>query len=307
MSIVFAGTPRNAAVTLRELLNAGAPITLVLTRPDAPVGRKGVLTPSDVAVVADEFGIPVLKTNNLREPELELLSYGAYDFAIVVAFGVILRSNALSALPKGWFNLHYSLLPRWRGAAPVQHALIAGDSDTGVSLFQIDEGLDTGSLIAQVPTTIQPNENAGQLLERLTHLGISLLLQEIPIISSGLAKLEPQSESGVTLAPKLDRRDGYLDVHTEAEYAYARFRGVTPEPGCWTEFKDQTIKLLDVQPAKDTVSAGLVTLIDGRIVLGLAKGSIELLSVQPAGKTTMSAADWFRGQQASEVRFGKHD
>lgn len=304
MSILFAGTPPNAAVTLRELLVAGTPISLVLTRPDAPIGRKAIITPSPVALVAEEFGIPTIKSNAVGEDELARIRKSGIDFAIVVALGVLLQDQALKALPKGWFNLHYSLLPRWRGAAPVQHALIAGDRETGITIFQIDSGLDTGSVAAMLPTEIQPNETAGELLVRLTNLGVSLLLETIPRIESGLVNLEPQGVSGVTSAPKLFKLDGKIDLNRPAEVVSDQWRGVTPEPGAWTLFRGEPIKLIDARVSTLTLEVGKIEKIDTRLYVGCKSGALELLKVQPAGKPQMSASDWFRGLQGNGFKLG---
>ena len=304
MSILFAGTPPNAAVTLRELLVAGTPISLVLTRPDAPIGRKAIITPSPVALVAEEFGIPTIKSNAVGEDELARIRKSGIDFAIVVALGVLLPDQALKALPKGWFNLHYSLLPRWRGAAPVQHALIAGDRETGITIFQIDSGLDTGSVAAMLPTEIQPNETAGELLVRLTNLGVSLLLETIPRIESGLLNLEPQSVSGVTNAPKLFKLDGKIDLNRPAEVVSDQWRGVTPEPGAWTLFRGEPIKLIDTRVSTLTLEVGKIEKIDTKLYVGCKSGALELLQVQPAGKPRMLASDWFRGLQGNGFKLG---
>lgn len=304
MSILFAGTPQNAAVTLRELLVAGTPISLVLTRPDAPIGRKAVITPSPVALVAEEFGLPTIKSNAVGASELATIQQAGIDFAIVVALGVLLKDEALKALPKGWFNLHYSLLPRWRGAAPVQHAIIAGDRETGLTIFQIDSGLDTGLVAAMLPTEIQPNETAGELLTRLTNLGVSLLLETIPRIESGLVNLEPQSSDGVTSASKLFKLDGKVDLNRPAEVVSNQVRGVTPEPGAWTLFRGESIKLIESRVSTHTLEVGKLEKIDNKIFVGCKSGSLELLQVQPAGKPRMSASDWFRGLQGHDFKLG---
>ena len=180
MKIVFAGTPANAAQTLRALANTAFEVVAVLTRTDAPVGRKRVLTPSAVAVVAAELGLPIIKANRVDESvRLQIQATGA-ELGVIVAYGALLDQAALDVLDKGWVNLHYSLLPKWRGAAPVQRAIMAGDRETGVTLFQLDKGMDTGPVHLQIPTVIEPDENTAELLPRLTNLGIS-----------GLAELKP--------------------------------------------------------------------------------------------------------------------
>lgn len=304
MSIAFAGTPQNAAVTLRELLIAGTPISLVLTRPDAPIGRKALVTPSPVALVAREFGIPTLKTNSIDSPVLEKLKKLHIDFALVVAFGVLLKSEALNALPKGWFNLHYSLLPRWRGAAPVQHALLAGDQTTGATIFRIDEGLDTGAILTSVKTDILPNENAGELLNRLTHLGISLLLETIPIIESGFDSSTEQPSAGVTIASKLTKREAQINFSTDAAQVVNQIRGFNPEPGAWTFFEGSHFKIHEARASESQIAQGIVQCIGDRVLVGCLTGSIQLIRVQPSGKNAMPAIDWYRGLKVNEVRLG---
>jgi methionyl-tRNA formyltransferase len=306
VSILFAGTPQNAAVTLRELLVAGTPITLVLTRPDAPVGRKAVITPSPVASVAIEFGIPVIKSNVVGEAEIKEIRSHQIEFAIVVALGVLLKQDALDAIPKGWFNLHYSLLPRWRGAAPVQHALMAGDRETGLTIFKIDSGLDTGPIASSLATEVQPEETAGELLSRLTNLGVSLLLETIPRIEAGLVALEPQATTGATVAPKLAKVDGKIDLNRGSSEVSNQVRGVTPEPGAWTSFGDQPLKLISVRESQLQMEVGELTNKDGRIYVGCKSGALELLEVQPSGKNRMASADWYRGLQGKEFKLGEN-
>lgn len=304
MSILFAGTPQNAAVTLRELLVAGTPISLVLTRPDAPVGRKAVITPSPVAALANEFGIPVIKSNVVGESEINEIRSHNIEFSIVVALGVLLKQAALDAVPKGWFNLHYSLLPRWRGAAPVQHALIAGDKETGLTIFKIDSGLDTGPILSSLTTEVQPDETSGELLGRLTNLGVSLLLETVPRIEAGLIALEPQGTIGVTLAPKLLKADGKVDLNRSSAVVANQIRGVTPEPGAWIQFRGETLKFTSVRESQLQLDVGQLINNDGRVFVGCKSGSLELLEVQPSGKNRMASADWYRGLQGRDFRLG---
>ena len=191
MKILFAGTPEVAASTLKTLATdsrfGNLEIVGVLTREDAPQGRKRILTPSPVALVATALGLRVIKANRLDEPTLAAIGETGAELGVVIAYGVLLKSDALSALPRGWFNLHFSVLPRWRGAAPVQHSLLAGDQITGVTIFRLDEGMDTGPLLAAVPTEVQPDENAGELLNRLTLIGISALDESLACIEAGIA------------------------------------------------------------------------------------------------------------------------
>jgi methionyl-tRNA formyltransferase len=298
MKIVFAGTPENAATTLRELLRAGVEVVLAITRPDAPVGRKRVITANPVALAAEELGIPVLKTAKLDADAVAQITSTDATIGVVVAFGVILRANALEALSNGWFNLHYSDLPKWRGAAPVQRSLAAGDRQTAVTLFKLDEGLDSGDVVGKVPVEVGPTENAGELLSRLTGLGVSLLLEQLPRIEAGVATFTPQVHSEATHATKPTRSDARLSPVTEARELENLVRGYTPEPGAWFETNQGPVKVLRAHEylASSELSAGHITATGGRVLLGCANGTtLELLEVQPAGKNPMNAADWHRG------------
>ena len=305
MSIVFAGTPDNAATTLKELHRAGVPIALVVTRVDAPVGRKRVLTPSPVAAVASELRLPTLKTNRLDSEALSVISASRAEFGVVVAYGALLKADALAALPKGWFNLHYSLLPALRGAAPVQQAIRNGYNESGVTLFKIDEGLDTGDIVAQLPIAIERDDNAGELLERMTFLGTSLLIQEIPRIASGLVDLKRQSEDGASRAPKPTRQDALIEVTDSPNVAEAKVRAFNPEPGAWLKLNGEPFKVLTARSNSQAVEVFDCILADKRVLLGLSGGSLELLTVQPAGKSAMNAADWFRGAASTFKGFDR--
>ena len=297
MSIVFAGTPENAATSLRLLVESGVPISLVLTRPDSPVGRKSVLTPSPVALVAEELGLHVIKSNRIDDQIIGELKTRRISFAIVIAFGVILREEALNALPQGWFNVHYSLLPRWRGAAPVQQAIIAGDTETGVTIFQIDQGLDTGPTLGSVFTRIETVETAGDLLKRLTLLGVSLLMEVLPQIDGGVFRLNQQPSMGITLAPKLARSDAKLHFKRDAKTLSNLIRGANPEPGAWTTTSlGYELKVHRANFTEETqLAIGECSLRDGRLFVGCGSGSLELIEVQPAGKQRMDAIAWYRG------------
>jgi methionyl-tRNA formyltransferase len=296
MSIVFAGTPENAATTLRELAVSGIQIALVITRPDAPVGRKRVLTPSPVALVAQELGLPILKAAKLETAEIERIRDSNASLGIVVAYGALLREPALAALELGWFNLHYSLLPAWRGAAPVQHSLLNTQSVTGVTLFKIDEGLDTGDVVSQVPVAVEISDNTQTLLKRLTSIGTSLLIQEIPRILADIASLTPQSTEGVTLAPKPTRQDARLERTDKSVRLLAKVRAFNPEPGAWLIWQDQPFKILDAARTNEPgVDPFTVSMIGETVLMGTSDGSLRLIEVQPSGKTKMSARDWFRG------------
>jgi methionyl-tRNA formyltransferase len=303
-SIIFAGTPANAAQTLQGLVSAGIEIELVITRPDAPFGRNRIVTPSPVALVALENGIPIIKTNIIDEETIEILKNSSSQLAIVVAFGVILKQAALDCVEKGWFNLHYSLLPAFRGAAPVQHAILSGASETGVTLFKIDSGLDTGPILAQVPALIEINDTTDSLLSRLTDLGVSLLLQELPGLFSERHPILTPQVGLASSAPKLSREDGKLSFDRTAKKLADQVAACHSEPGAWCYLNDEVLKIISARVFESTSSLapGETISIGDIVVCGCAdSSSLELLEVQPAGKSAMSASAWLRGKH-SDVR-----
>ena len=297
-SLIFAGTPPNAARTLEYLVQQGFEVRLVITRPDAPVGRKRVLTESAVAATAQKLGIDVYKTNSVDDAAIAKISQTGCDTAVVVAYGALLKQPALDALENGWFNVHYSLLPKWRGAAPVQHAILAGDKSTGVTLFKIDQGLDSGPVVASVPTQIQPGETSERLLSRLTELGCTLLGQELPGILLKNHRLVVQDETTeVTAAPKLTREHARIDWTEQARLIEQKVLAMNPEPGAWALLNGETFKIHDarVVASSENGPAGTVVAVDGKVIVSTGESFIELLEVQPAGKQSMSARDWARG------------
>lgn len=297
-SLIFAGTPPNAARTLEYLVQQGFEVSLVITRPDAPVGRKRVLTESAVAATAQKLGIDVYKTNSVDDAAIAKISQTGCDTAVVVAYGALLKQPALAALENGWFNVHFSLLPKWRGAAPVQHAILAGDKSTGVTLFKIDQGLDSGPVVASVPTQIQPGETSERLLSRLTELGCTLLGQELPGILLKNHRLVVQDETTeVTAAPKLTREHARIDWTEQARLIEQKVLAMNPEPGAWTLLNGETFKIHDarVVASSENGPAGTVVAVDGKVIVSTGESFIELLEVQPAGKQSMSARDWARG------------
>lgn len=303
MRILFAGTPSTAATVLEGLLASGHEVVAVLTREDALTGRKKVLTPSPVADLAQSKGIPVIKANKLTAEVLEDIRSHKVDLAVVVAYGVILRQEALDAIPAGWFNLHFSLLPKWRGAAPVQAAIRAGDSETGVSLFRIDLGLDTGPLLGSANTVIEPGENAGELLHRLSLLGLTLLNQELPRLYSGAFELHAQ-DGEVTLAPKIIRSDAKISFVEKARSVELLVRAMNPEPMAWCWLNGEPMRVLEAR-AVDSIAAldpGEVALLDDKVIVGCGEGTVlELVLVQPASKTVMPAKDWLNGHSERVV------
>ena len=303
MRVIFAGTPLNAAATLIALKKSGIDIVGVLTRTDAPLGRKKILTQSPVADAAEVLGIPVVKANQVDESALSQLQSFNADLGVVVAYGAFLDENTLHSLPKGWINLHYSLLPVLRGAAPVQHALLQGLGSTGVTAFQLDKGMDTGPILLQAPTVIEPNENAGRLLNRLTDLGITVLLELLPSIAAGIAKQVPQDDSRATFAPKIHRSHAQIDWNQSATTIQQLVLAMNPEPMAWTTLDEESFRVLDARAYPGDylqASPGTIQSIYEKVLVACNSGALQLINVQPAGKNEMSAADWYRGVKNKE-------
>lgn len=313
MKIVFAGTPANAAQTLRALAKSPFEVVAVLTRTDAPVGRKKILTPSAVAEVAAELGIQVIKANRVdASVRAEIAASGA-ELGVIVAYGALLDQATLDLLPKGWINLHYSLLPKWRGAAPVQRSLMAGDRETGVTLFQLDKGMDTGPIHLQIPTVIEPGDSTADLLPRLTELGITGLAELLPRIAAELAApvaQDPELLATLPTADKLSREDARIDWQRNAVEIENQVRGLNPEPMAWTTLAEETFRVIEARAlgatdwqslAGEVAEPGTVNVDKNRVFVTCGQGSLlELKAVQPAGKKAMQASDWARGLAAGK-------
>ncbi|UKA51552.1 methionyl-tRNA formyltransferase [Arthrobacter sp. FW305-123] len=301
MKVLFAGTPAVAVPSLDALVKAGFEIVAVLTRPDAPVGRKRVLTPSPVAARAMELGIEVIRAAKVDAETTARIAAFAPDVAAIVAYGGIVPKAALGVPTHGWVNLHFSLLPAWRGAAPVQQSIIAGDDVTGAATFQLEEDLDTGPVFGTLTETVRPEDTAGDLLERLSISGAVLLSQTLSAIDAGQAAPQPQ-QGEISLAPKLTLEDGRLDWNQPALALSRRSRGVTPEPGAWTTVEGQRIKLEPValRPDIKDLPPGNIRLDGTKVVVGTGSHAVELRRIQPAGKKMMPSADWARGLATPE-------
>lgn len=296
MKVLFAGTPAVALPSLEALLAAGHEIVAVLTRPDAPLGRKRVLTPSPVAERAEELGLPLIKADKVDAEAAAAIAAAAPDVAAIVAYGALVPESALAIPEHGWINLHFSLLPAWRGAAPVQHCLINGDEVTGASAFLLEKGLDTGPVYGTMTESVRPDDTSAALLERLSHSGAVLLAQIIDGIGAGRLTGIPQ-QGEISLAPKLTLEDGHVRWEDPALAINRRIRGVTTEPGAWTTLAGQRFKLGPVRMRTDVadLAPGRVRT-DGRVVVvGTGSHAVELVQVQPAGKKMMKATDWARG------------
>ncbi|TFD33407.1 methionyl-tRNA formyltransferase [Cryobacterium cryoconiti] len=302
MKLVFAGTPQAAVPSLVALAQSHHDLAAVISRADAPLGRKRLLTPSPLARAAADRGLPLIKTNRLDADVTAQIAALQPDLGVIVAYGGLVREPLLSVPRLGWINLHFSLLPRWRGAAPVQHALIAGDLQTGAAVFQLVPELDAGAVFAQSAQTIDSDDTAGSLLQDLSGSGARLLLQVIDALEAGGLSAVPQS-GPITLAPKLTLADARIDWTEPAGVVRNRVRGVTPEPGAFTVIGDARLKLQAVALTQgfEAQPAGLIREIDKKVLVGTGTEPLELVTVQPAGKTQMTAIDWWRGVAAAEV------
>ncbi|WP_309069981.1 methionyl-tRNA formyltransferase [Arthrobacter sp.] len=304
MRVLFAGTPKVAVPSLAELRRAGHEVAAVLTREDAPVGRKKVLTPSPVAEAASKLGLEVIKANRIDGPVISRLAALDLEAAAIVAYGGLVPAAALRVPRHGWINLHFSLLPAWRGAAPVQHALINGDDITGASTFLLEEGLDTGPVFGTLTETVRPEDTSGTLLDRLSESGAVLLAQTLSALEQGRAHAVPQ-QGEVSLAPKLASPDGRIRWTDPALAIKRRISGVTPEPGAWTVLGGQRFKLgpVRLRPDVSDVPPGVVLDRDGAVLTGTGSHAVELTLVQPAGRTMLAAPEWFRGARREDLEF----
>jgi methionyl-tRNA formyltransferase len=309
LRLLFAGTPAPAVPSLEALLASGHEVVAVLTRPDARSGRGRKVGRSPVAERADAAGLPVLQPRSPREPAfLEQLADLAVDCAPVVAYGALVPPAALDLPAHGWVNLHFSLLPAWRGAAPVQHAIMAGDEITGASTFLLEAGLDTGPVYGTVTEPVRPRDTAGDLLDRLAVSGAGLLVATLDGIADGSLVAEPQPGEGVSLAPKVETADAEVDWALPAHVVDRRVRGVTPAPGAWTTWRGDRLRLGPVVPVADgpTLSPGELLVGAGGVLVGTGRGAVRLGDVQPAGKRMVAAADWARGARpATGERVGQ--
>ncbi len=296
LRIVFAGSPAAAVPSLRAVLDSTHEVAAVVTREDAPLGRKRVLTPTPVAAAAAQAGVPVLKANRIGPLASEIEALRP-DLGVIVAYGGLIREPLLSTPRLGWINLHFSVLPRWRGAAPVQRAIIAGDEVTGASVFQLVPELDAGPVFATLQQPIGRHETAGHLLEVLAESGATLLSGVVDALDAGTALAVEQSGEP-TFAPKLELADGRLDWSRPAAEVHARVRGTTPEPGAFTLVDGERLKILDAVIAHGDapLAPGTFELRGGRLLVGTGTEPLHLMTVHPAGRKAMAAADWWRGR-----------
>ncbi|GGM71236.1 methionyl-tRNA formyltransferase [Longimycelium tulufanense] len=300
MRLVFAGTPAVALPALQALIDSPRhDVVAVVTRPDAPAGRGRRLLRSPVGALADEHDIEVLTPARAKDPDFrQRLRELAPDCCPVVAYGALLPSSALEIPPQGWVNLHFSLLPAWRGAAPVQAAIRHGDDITGASTFRIVRELDAGPVFGVVTEKIRPRDTAGELLDRLARSGSRLLESTMDGIEDGTLDPQEQPADGVSYAPKVTVEDARVDLTQPAIAVDRLVRAVTPDPGAWAVFRDERLKLGPVEPSDvDGLAPGELRVERRRVLVGTATSAVALGEVQAAGKKRMAATDWARGSR----------
>jgi len=297
--LVFAGTPEPALPALRHLIDSPRhQVIAVLTRPDAPVGRHRKPEPSPVAREALARGIPLLRPARPNSPEFVAeLAALAPECCAVVAYGALLRDALLAVPPHGWINLHFSLLPAWRGAAPVQAAIAAGDTITGATTFRIEPSLDSGPVYGVVTETIRPIDTAGDLLERLALSGAALLSTTLDGIADGTLTARPQPADGVSMAPKITVEQARVRWDLPAPVVERRIRAVTPNPGAWTLIGDLRVKLgpVGIDQAPEALPPGAIHVDRKSVWIGTGSAPVRLNQIQPPGKKLMNAIDWARG------------
>jgi methionyl-tRNA formyltransferase len=297
--VVFAGTPEAALPALDAVSNSRHELVGVVTRPDAPAGRGRKLVASAVAVRAEELGVHVLKPDHPRDPDFQAALRELEPACCpVVAYGALLPQSALDIPEHGWVNLHFSVLPAWRGAAPVQHAIWAGDEVTGATTFRIVKELDAGPTFGLMTQTVRPHDTAGDLLERLAEGGAGLLVQTLDGIEDGTLEAREQPEDGLSFAPKITVEDAHVDWTEPAVAVDRRIRACTPGPGAWSTWAGERIKVGPVQPVdRERLEPGLLEVTKNDVYVGTATGPVRLGRVQAHGRKEMAAADWARGVQ----------
>jgi methionyl-tRNA formyltransferase len=301
-SAVFYGTPAEATPILAALLEV-AEVSLVVTQPDRARGRSKRLQPPPVKVAAEAWGIPVSQPLRASD-DAEAIAALTPDVAVVAAYGQLLKPSLLEVPGRGFVNVHYSLLPRWRGASPVVRAILAGDETTGVSIMQIDPGLDTGPVFAAAATPIRPNEAGGELTARLAAMGARLLVETLPGIVAGTLEAEPQDDDLATAAAKVRTDEAFVDPARHTSTAVLRaIRAFAPKPGAWGLVNGERIKLRAARPVDAVQAAGMAEVHEGQVILGASDGAVALRQVQPAGKGAMAAIEWMRGRRNEPAIF----
>ncbi|WP_456698768.1 methionyl-tRNA formyltransferase [Aeromicrobium sp. P5_D10] len=302
MRIVFAGTPETALPSLEALVASRHDVVAVITRPDAPAGRGRTLTASPVAQAAEKHGIEVLKPAKPSDPDfMARLREIAPDCIPIVAYGALIRREALDIPEWGWINLHFSVLPSWRGAAPVQRSIMAGDEVTGATVFSLVEELDAGPVLGTITELIRPDDTSEELLARLADWGSKLLVDVIDHIEDGDIAAVPQPEDNISYAPKLSTEEGRIEWNRPAFAIDRHIRGCTPAPGAWTVLGDDRIKIGPATISDErTLQPGKIAVGKKEVRVGTASTDLVLGDVQAVGKKRMPAADWARGTSFGE-------
>lgn len=303
MRVVFAGTPEPAVPSLQRLLESERhEVIAVVTRPDAAAGRGRKTMRSPVGLLADEHGIPVFTPAKPSDPDfVAQLTELAPDVCPVVAYGALLPQPVLDIPRFGWINLHFSLLPAWRGAAPVQAAIAAGDEITGASTFLLDAGMDTGPVLGVVTERVRETDTTGDLLTRLASSGADLLAATLDAIEDGTASAHPQPEDGLSYASKVSVDAARIDWTRSAAFVDRHIRSVTPAPGAWTTIGELRVKIAPTTPSEDTLAPGEISVRKSGVHIGTGTTAVVLGEVQPQGKKLMKALDWARGARLDDT------
>ena len=294
MRLAFMGTPEFAVPALAALIGAGHLIARVYTQPPRPAGRGRAIRPSPVQAAAEAAGLPVETPARFRDPEVLAGFAGlGLDAAVVVAYGQILPQAALDAPRLGCLNLHASLLPRWRGAAPIQRAIMAGDAETGIAVMQMEAGLDTGPVLAEARIPIGPEDTAGTLHDRLAAMGARLIVPTLAALDAGRASARPQPEDGVTYAAQVEKTEAWIDWSRPSGDLDRHVRGLSPVPAAWTDIAGERVRVLMCRPEPGRGTPG--TALDDRLLVACGAGALRLTRLQRPGRAVVEAGDFLRG------------
>ncbi len=294
MRIVFMGTPEFSVPVLDALVAAGHEVCAVYSQPPRPAGRGKKPRPSPVQARAEALGLPVHHPQSLKGPaEQEIFAALDADVAVVVAYGLLLPQAVLDAPKHGCLNIHASLLPRWRGAAPIHRAIMAGDAETGVCIMQMEAGLDTGPVLLREVTPIGAVETTGELHDRLSAMGAAAIVRALQALGDLTAT--PQSDAGVTYAAKIDKAEAQIDWARPAAEIVRQINGLSPFPGAWSDAAGERVKFLKAQAADTTLAPGATLVADGRLLIGSGQGSVEILQAQRAGKRAAPVSEMLKG------------
>lgn len=305
LKVVFMGTPDFAVPSLKKLIEEGYDVMLVVTQPDRPAGRGKKLTPPPVKVVAEEAGIPVYQPEKVKENEelKKKLSEINPDLIVVAAYGKILPEWLLNLPKYGTINVHASLLPKYRGASPIQWALLNGEEETGVTIMKVIPKLDAGDIISQKRVKIERDDNAQTLHDKLAKLGAELLTETIPLYVSGKLKPVPQKEEEATYCPQIKKEMGKIDWRKSAEEIFNQIRAFTPWPSAFTELKGKLVKITKAQPVKGEGKPGEVIRADRELIVATGKGALKVEKLKPEGRKEISGEEFIRGYRVKEGDF----